>query len=45
MAPPKNAQALLAGVREPRVVTLPECGHALMTEQPDAVLDHLRAFL
>jgi pimeloyl-ACP methyl ester carboxylesterase len=45
MAPPKNAQALLAGLREPRVVTLPECGHALMTEQPDAVLDHLRAFL
>ena len=28
-----------------RVVTLPDCGHALMAEQPDAVLDALRAFL
>ena len=39
-----------AGARSPRcptcsVVTLPECGHAMMAEQPDAVLDALRAFL
>jgi pimeloyl-ACP methyl ester carboxylesterase len=27
------------------VVTIPDCGHALMAEQPDAVLDALRAFL
>jgi pimeloyl-ACP methyl ester carboxylesterase len=45
MAPPKNAQALVAGLRDPRVVTLPECGHAMMAEQPDAVLDALRAFV
>jgi pimeloyl-ACP methyl ester carboxylesterase len=45
MAPPKNAQALVATLPEARVVKLPECGHALMAEQPDAVLDALRAFL
>ena len=45
MAPPKNAQALAAGLRDVRVVTLAECGHAMMAEQPDAVLDALRSFL
>ena len=45
MAPPKNAQALIAGLRDKRVTSLPDCGHALMAEQPDAVLDALRAFL
>jgi pimeloyl-ACP methyl ester carboxylesterase len=45
MAPPKNAQALIAALPERRVVTLPECGHALMAEQPDAVLDALRTYL
>jgi pimeloyl-ACP methyl ester carboxylesterase len=45
MAPPKAAQALIAGLPQPKVVTLPDCGHAMMTEQPDAVLDALRAFI
>jgi pimeloyl-ACP methyl ester carboxylesterase len=45
MAPPKNAQSLIAALPNARVVTLPECGHAMMAEQPDAVLDALRAFL
>ena len=45
MAPPKNAAALVAALADARVVTLPDCGHALMAEQPDAVLDALRAFL
>jgi pimeloyl-ACP methyl ester carboxylesterase len=27
------------------VVTIADCGHALMAEQPDAVLDALSAFL
>jgi pimeloyl-ACP methyl ester carboxylesterase len=45
MAPPKNSQALVAALRDPRVVMLPECGHAMMAEQPDAVLDALRGFL
>ena len=45
MAPPKNAQALIATLSDARVVTLPDCGHAMMAEQPDAVLDALRAFV
>lgn len=45
MAPPKSAQAMIAALAQPKVVMLPECGHAMMTEQPDAVLDALRAFL
>lgn len=45
MAPPRNAQALLAALHEPRTVTLRGAGHALMAEQPDAVLDALREFV
>jgi pimeloyl-ACP methyl ester carboxylesterase len=45
MAPARNAQALIDALPDRRVVTLPECGHAMMAEQPDAVLDALRAFL
>ena len=45
MAPAKNAQGLIAALREKRVVTIPECGHSLMAEAPDAVLDALREFL
>ena len=45
MAPPKAAQGLADALAEKRVVTLPDCGHAMMAEQPDAVLDALAAFL
>ncbi len=45
MTPVKGAQALLAALADPCVVTLADTGHALMAEQPDAVLDALRAFL
>jgi pimeloyl-ACP methyl ester carboxylesterase len=45
MAPPKNAQGLIGALRGARVVNLPDCGHAMMAEQPDAVLDALRSFL
>jgi pimeloyl-ACP methyl ester carboxylesterase len=45
MAPAKNARALIGKVGNARVVTIPDCGHSLMAEQPDAVLDALRAFL
>jgi pimeloyl-ACP methyl ester carboxylesterase len=45
MAPTKAAQALIATLADKRVVTLPECGHAMMAEQPDAVLDALRDFV
>jgi pimeloyl-ACP methyl ester carboxylesterase len=43
MAPAKNAHALIEKLAKPRVVTLPDTGHALMAEQPDAVLDALRS--
>jgi len=45
MAPPKNAKELIRALPDVRVVELPDCGHALMAEQPDAVLDALRAFV
>jgi pimeloyl-ACP methyl ester carboxylesterase len=45
MAPPKGAQALIAVLPDVRTVTLPDCGHAMMAEQPDAVLDALIGFL
>ena len=45
MTPVKGAQALLAALADKRVVTLPDTGHAMMAEQPDAVLDALHAFL
>lgn len=45
MAPARNAQPLVTALRDVRVVTLRGAGHALMAEQPDAVLDALRSFL
>jgi len=45
IAPPRNAKALVAALADVRTVTLPETGHSLMAERPDAVLDALRNFL
>jgi len=45
MTPVKGAQALLGALADKRTVTLPRTGHAMMAEQPDAVLDALREFL
>ncbi len=45
MAPAKNSTALIAALTEKRVVTIPDCGHSLMTEAPDTVLDAMREFL
>jgi len=45
MTPVKGAQALLGAIADKRTVTLPRTGHAMMAEQPDAVLDALRGFL
>ncbi len=45
MAPPKSAAALIAALPGARVVELRRSGHSLMTEEPDAVLDALRAFV
>jgi pimeloyl-ACP methyl ester carboxylesterase len=45
MAPPRQAASLQAAVPAARSVMLPDAGHAMMAEEPDAVLDALRAFL
>jgi pimeloyl-ACP methyl ester carboxylesterase len=45
MTPAKGAQALLDALVDKRTVMLPRAGHAMMAEQPDAVLDALREFL
>jgi pimeloyl-ACP methyl ester carboxylesterase len=45
MAPAKNSTALITALAEKRVVTIPDCGHSLMIEAPDTVLDALREFL
>jgi len=43
MTPPRSAQALTAAIKHGRIVTV-DAGHAMMAEQPDAVLDALAAF-
>lgn len=45
MTPPRAGQTLAKAVAGARVVLLPECGHDLMGEKPDEVLDELVAFL
>ena len=45
MTPPKAARPLVDAIRRHEVVTIPACGHAMMAERPDAVLDALRGFL
>ena len=45
MAVPANAAALIEALADRRVVTLSECGHSMMAEAPDGVLDALRTFL
>ena len=44
MTPPRSAQALVAAIPQARVVAL-DCGHALMTEQPDGVSAALTDFV
>lgn len=44
MTPPRSAQGLVAAIPHARVVAL-DCGHALMTEQPDAVSAALADFV
>jgi len=44
MAPPKSAQALAQTLADVRTVTIPGCGHSMMSEEPDIVLDSLREF-
>lgn len=45
MAPAKSTAALIAALKDKHVFTIPDCGHSLMTEAPDVVLDALREFL
>ena len=45
MAPPRAAQAMIEALHDVRTVKLDGSGHALMAEEPDAVLDALRGFL
>jgi pimeloyl-ACP methyl ester carboxylesterase len=43
MTPPRSAKLLTGAVRDGRTVTV-DAGHAMMAEQPDAVLDALYGF-
>ena len=45
MTHPKAAAKLASNIRDVRSITLDGAGHALMAEQPDAVLDALRSFI
>jgi len=45
MAPVRNAQGIIDALADARVVKLADTGHAIMAEQPDAVLDALRTFV
>jgi pimeloyl-ACP methyl ester carboxylesterase len=45
MTPPKGAKALAAALPDSRTTVLPQAGHAMMGEAPDAVLEALAGFL
>ena len=45
MTPAKAAKTLAALIPHARLTLLPDCGHALMSEQPDAVLTALTKHL
>jgi len=45
MTPPKATKTLVAALKDVRSVSLPEAGHAMMGEAPDAVLSALAQFL
>ena len=45
MTPAKAAKPLADAIADARVTTLPACGHMMMAEQPDAVLDALISIL
>jgi pimeloyl-ACP methyl ester carboxylesterase len=44
MTPPKATATLTNAISHAKVMQIDHCGHALMAEQPDAVLDALFAF-
>ncbi len=45
MTPAKAAKPLADAIADARVTTLPACGHMMMAEQPDEVLDALISIL
>jgi pimeloyl-ACP methyl ester carboxylesterase len=45
MTPPRATKSLVAALGDSKTVILPDAGHAMMGESPDAVLDALAAFL
>jgi len=45
MTSPRGAPKLAAAMQDARIASIEGCGHALMAEYPDAVLDALRGFL
>lgn len=45
MTPVRSGRALASRLAHARLIVIPGCGHALMGEAPDAVLDALKAFL
>ncbi len=45
MTPPKATATLTKAIAQARIVQLANCGHDLMGEQPDAVLDNLFGFM
>jgi pimeloyl-ACP methyl ester carboxylesterase len=45
MTPPKATATLTKAIAAAKVVQLENCGHDLMGEQPDAVLDNLFGFV
>lgn len=45
MTSPRGAPKLAAAMKDARIASIEGCGHALMAEYPDAVLDALRSFI
>ena len=45
LAPPRGTGQLAAALPDGRSVTIPGCGHFMLGERPEAVLDALRGFL
>ncbi|MGH6905828.1 MAG: alpha/beta fold hydrolase [Geminicoccaceae bacterium] len=45
MTPARESARLAQAIRGAHLVTLPDCGHMMMVEKPDATLDALAAFL
>jgi len=45
MTSPRGAPKLAAAMKDARIANIEGCGHALMAEYPDAVLDALRGFV